>query len=592
MSAWLQTGTQRLENVGPPERVARGEFISWVAAVLSVAAAVLVTLALRGILQPTPTSPYHVALFFCAILFASWLGGWRPGMFAALLSILAIKYFFSPPFRTFAIVSGDLPRLGILLVTGLFISWLTGRQKRAEESLRHAHDELEQKIQSRTRELREKTLQVEETNRALHQELAERKLMAARLQQLNRLYAFSNSVGEVIMRFHDPQELYERACRIAVEQCGFITACVRLAEPGGELLKAVALAGQDDGYQADIQISAQPGPYGCGMGGRAYREARVFFSNDIATDPDIKPWRDQALKRGFRSGAAVPLKVAGKPIGIFMVYADQTGVIDKEELRLLETLGENLSFAIDSHQNELQRLRAETALRESNKQLKSLNARLHSVQEEERARIAREIHDELGQLLTGLKMEFRGMEQELERLDEPCLNPILDRAVSASEITDALAKSVQRIAAQLRPGILDRLGLVMALAHEADQFQQRTGILCHFQPPEPEPPLPAETATALFRICQEALTNVARHAKASEVGIEFQFPPGFLTVEIRDNGCGIQADDLAQDRSLGLLGMQERARQLGGSVAFQQSTAGGTVVTVRIPQPQPQVAPC
>jgi len=577
--------TNGLEAGGLRRATLTGPAVRWLVAALSVSLADVLSLALRDGFKRDPSSPSPLSLFFCAVIFSSWFGGTGPGVFAALAAIGLIQYYFIPPLHHFLPPPAEVPRLVMLLATSLFISWLTGRQKQAENALRVARNELEKQVETRTLELREKTRQLETAIIILREDLTGRQLLAAKLQGLNRLYAFSNSVNEVIIRFHDPQELYERACQIAVDQCGFILAVVRLAAPEGHRLNVAAHAGQDYGYLTRLDVSTLPQPHGFSPIGRAYRENRVAWSNDIANDPGFQPWRDLALQHGYRSCAAVPLNLAGRPFGTFAVYGDQPEFFGPEELRLLETMGENLSFAIDAHQNEHERLSAETALRVSNQQLHDLAARLQAVQEEERTRIAREIHDELGQLLTGLKMDLRAMEQELERLADPRLNPLLDHAVSAAEITDALARSVHHIASELRPAILDRLGLVTALTHETEQFQQRTGITCRLTPPETDPLLPDEAATALFRICQEALTNVARHAGATAVEIEFRHPPGEIVLEIRDNGQGIQAADLADHRSLGVLGMQERARQLGGNVTFSPHANGGTVVTVRIPQP-------
>ena len=234
------------------------------------------------------------------------------------------------------------------------------------------------------------------------------------------------------------------------------------------------------------------------------------------------------------------------------------------------------------------RRRTENELRESREQLRALAARLQAVREQERTRVAREIHDELGQMLTAIKMDLRWIENDLEQINDPRLNPLLDKAVAATELTDALAQSVQRIAAELRPGILDRLGLVMALTHEAEHFQQRTGIRCRLKTLEDEPSLPVESVTAVFRIFQEAMTNVARHAQASEVEIELESSPEFLTLKICDNGGGIKPSDLLGGHSLGILGMQERARHMGGEVTVKPGPAGGTMVTLQIPHQQNQ----
>lgn len=233
-----------------------------------------------------------------------------------------------------------------------------------------------------------------------------------------------------------------------------------------------------------------------------------------------------------------------------------------------------------------ERKQADAELRQSREQLRALTARLETLQEQERTRISREIHDELGQMLTGIKMDLRWIEHHLDALGaDRRLNPILDRLLATTELTDATVKTVQRIAAELRPGILDKLGLGTALQFEASQFQQRSGLSCQVRLPDPEPALPPPTATALFRIFQETLTNVARHAHATAVEVDFRAEPGGCRLEVRDNGCGIAGVNLASPTSLGLLGMQERARLLGGEVAFTPRPGGGTVVSVRMPNP-------
>jgi len=176
------------------------------------------------------------------------------------------------------------------------------------------------------------------------------------------------------------------------------------------------------------------------------------------------------------------------------------------------------------------------------------------------------------------------MERRLEDFgDDRRVNPILEKLVETAELVDATVKTVQRIAAELRPGILDKLGLPMALQYEASEFEKRTGIPCRVALPPTDPLLRPEPATAFFRIFQEALTNVARHAGATLVEIEFRVDGSNGHLDIRDNGKGMSGVELATPLSLGLLGMQERARALGGCVSFAPRPGGGTVVRVHIP---------
>ena len=217
-------------------------------------------------------------------------------------------------------------------------------------------------------------------------------------------------------------------------------------------------------------------------------------------------------------------------------------------------------------------------------QLRALSARIETMREEERTRLSREIHDELGQMLTGIKMDLRWIERSLDEFGEDRrVNPILDKLVSTAELADATVKAVQRIAAELRPGILDELGLPTALQYEAGRFEERTGIACRLTVPGDASALPPQIVTAFYRIFQEALTNVSRHAEAKAVEVQFRQEPDGCCLEIRDNGRGMAGVDLRNLKSLGLLGMEERAALLGGGVSFAPRAGGGTVVTVRIP---------
>jgi two-component system sensor histidine kinase UhpB len=231
------------------------------------------------------------------------------------------------------------------------------------------------------------------------------------------------------------------------------------------------------------------------------------------------------------------------------------------------------------------RKQAEQKLAQTHQQLRALSARLESMREEERTRIAREIHDELGQMLTGIKMDLRWIENRLSSPDAPpSLNRVLDKVVEATELVDATIASVQKIATDLRPGVLDTLGLATALQHEAARFQGRTGITTRVDVPDPPPQVPAPAATGVFRILQEALTNVARHAGGSEVTIQLREEGERWVLQVRDNGRGLRPHVLDHPKSLGLLGMRERAALLGGEMDFTGGSAGGTVVTLSLPR--------
>ncbi|WP_293776177.1 PAS domain-containing protein [uncultured Oxalicibacterium sp.] len=224
------------------------------------------------------------------------------------------------------------------------------------------------------------------------------------------------------------------------------------------------------------------------------------------------------------------------------------------------------------------RKQAEQALLESRSQLRELSAYLQSIREEERTRIARELHDELGQSLTAIRlgldvaasqsdMQSATMQRHLEKLQE----------LAASTI-----ESVQRIAADLRPPILDELGLPVAIEWLVDTFAERTGIVCELHLPPALSVCEREISTAIFRILQEALTNVSRHSRATHVVITVAAGAGELQVHIADNGCGIAAG-ISRDNSLGLMGMRERALMLGGQLQIHSAPGEGTRIDVILP---------
>ncbi len=232
-----------------------------------------------------------------------------------------------------------------------------------------------------------------------------------------------------------------------------------------------------------------------------------------------------------------------------------------------------------------ERKRAEQTLAASREQLRALLARLQRAQEEERTRVAREIHDELGQLLTGLKMDVRWLERKLSAPGlPPVIHPLLDRSVAASELADTAIATVQKIAAELRPGALDHLGLAAALSQKARRFEERSGIHCTMAVAEAGGPLPPQVATELFYICQEALTNVTRHARAKNVEIHLRTNDQTILLEVRDDGVGLAKTSVTALHSLGLLGMKERVMHCHGTIDFQNGKTGGAQITVRIPR--------
>jgi PAS domain S-box-containing protein len=263
--------------------------------------------------------------------------------------------------------------------------------------------------------------------------------------------------------------------------------------------------------------------------------------------------------------------------GAYAAVHDRACIVRNREGRALRLIGGMSDIT--------ERMEDHAKLEQSRRQMRALSARLQSLREEERTRIAREVHDELGQLLTALKMDLRWIEKRIgERENDPQLLPVLEKTVEAGEVADRAMATVQEIASQLRPGTLDNLGLPAALRHETGKFQERTGITCEIRLPEDSFEVPRIAATAVFRVFQETLTNVARHAAASRVRIDLRAEGEQVVLVVEDNGKGISPEALASPKSLGLLGMKERAAVLGGEFVAEPAPERGTRVTFRLPR--------
>jgi signal transduction histidine kinase len=230
---------------------------------------------------------------------------------------------------------------------------------------------------------------------------------------------------------------------------------------------------------------------------------------------------------------------------------------------------------IDIHDRKL----AEEALQTSREELRTLAGRLQAAREEERTELAREIHDELSGTLTALKMDLSLLPDRAAK-DR---NLFLDKLSSMSALIDGALARVQSIVTGLRPVVLDKFGLLAAIEWQTAEFQDLSGIACKTHLPTEELPLDPVRSTAMFRILQEALTNVARHAHATKVIVDLRSDVGSLILTVRDNGKGIDEKAIYSHQSIGLLGMRERALSFRGTVEITVPSDGGTLVSARIP---------
>ena len=226
-----------------------------------------------------------------------------------------------------------------------------------------------------------------------------------------------------------------------------------------------------------------------------------------------------------------------------------------------------------------ERKQAEEKLKRSSKLLRELATHLQSIREEERTMIAQEIHDELGQVLTALKIQISLLSNKLNKNQEPLKKKIN----SLIDMIDASVESVQKISSKLRPGILDELGLIAAIEWQTEEFEKLTNIKCSLVLPKNEIKLERDKTTAIFRIFQEALTNIVRHSGATKAAISLLNHQSNISLEIQDNGRGITEGQVKDFKSLGIHGMIERAMVFGGHVDIEGFPGNGTLVKVEIP---------
>ena len=222
---------------------------------------------------------------------------------------------------------------------------------------------------------------------------------------------------------------------------------------------------------------------------------------------------------------------------------------------------------------------AKASLKRSREQLRRLSVYQNDVREQDRIRIAREIHDQLGQSLTILKMDLAWMRKHL-----PTIDHVVDEKMAAmSRLIGEAMENLHTVIAELRPGILDDFGLAAAIEWQLDTLCSRTGIDCRFDNEGYEPELTRDKATALFRIFQELLTNIIRHAGATEVVVRLREKDGELRLQVADNGRGITEDEIHSPYAFGLLGIRERLYPLGGQVVFKGRPGQGTRVGIHLP---------
>jgi len=271
--------------------------------------------------------------------------------------------------------------------------------------------------------------------------------------------------------------------------------------------------------------------------------------------------------------------VMGEELAIETLKSGATDYILKERI---SRLAPSVRRALEEATEKMGRRKADKELERSHEQLRKLAAHLQSIREEERTNIAREMHDELGQALTALKMDLFAMKKKLAT--NQGIETLPELVEADLKLVNTTLKTVKRLCTELRPSILDHLGLGAAIEWQAQEFQKRSGIGCEVNLVPSDTTFDGDFSSALFRIFQESLTNVLRHAKATKVMTTLSDQGGSIILEIADNGIGITNEHLSKPNSFGLMGMRERVQSCNGEIRIAGSQNAGTTITVIVPK--------
>ncbi len=290
-------------------------------------------------------------------------------------------------------------------------------------------------------------------------------------------------------------------------------------------------------------------------------------------------YREACAQRGYRSMAVVPIRYREQVVGAMHLADDREGMLPLKNVEVLEQNAYVIGEALFRFGIEEDLRRNHEQLTATNVELRNLQAHIEAVREGERAHIAREVHDQLGQVMTALKMDIAWLQRNHPSRDAA----VRERSAEMLNLIDGAIHSVKRITSELRPTVLDDFGLQAAVEWAAKEFEKRSGVTCSVRSQPAIIMMDRTRSTVIYRVLQESLTNVARHAGARNVAISLDFKEGWFRMTIEDDGKGIPPEKIDDPASYGLMGMKERLRFLGGEVSISGKRGRGTIVTASIP---------
>jgi len=420
-----------------------------------------------------------------------------------------------------------------------------------------------------------------------------REILEVYAHSMNLAVALVDGAGRMLGPCHNPRPTWSRlhAAQAGTDGgCPFalapLTLCTCIADALAR--RTLVLAHDRTGLvHFAVPLVLDATPVGALLAGQVFDQyPEQLRLEHMATRVRLSPQEIWQVARLELPVKEVTLRMYGRllaTLGQAFLHTRYHTLMDAQRLAALEQRFQERTAAL--HHEVAERTAAEAQVQQAHTKLRALMAHLESLREAERTRLARDLHDDLSQQLTGLHMNLAWMAQHLGTLRRSqTVTGLLERVADSTALVQTLLGSMRDIAVDLRPTVLDRLGLGPALSEEAQRFQARTAIATAVCVLPPELALTPEVATTLFRIFQECLTNVARHAGATQVEAALTAEDGEVTLRVQDNGRGMTDAEMRHPTGLGILGMRERAALVGGEVHFTRAPGHGTMVTVRLPR--------
>jgi PAS domain S-box-containing protein len=412
-------------------------------------------------------------------------------------------------------------------------------------------------------------------------DLTERKQAEERLLELNLMLRASGAINALMVRERDPQRLLSEACAILVETRGCPFTWIGLVKPDSKRVVPAASAGKELSYLDRVTVSWDETPTGRGPVGTAIRTGQPATWHAPGTDARFAPWSEEAKAIGFTSVAAIPMICGSRVLGAIAVYSARTGAFGAEELKLLQELARNLAFALRSIEHEQEAKRAEA-------ELHHLSARLVQLRDQERRHLARELHDSTVQDLAAIVVNLTFIRTAVRRLSREARQALLDSLALADRAT----KGLRTLTYLLHPPLLEELGLEGALRDFVDGFARRSGIRVDLELAPGLERMPEEVELTMFRVVQESLANIHRHSGSDSARVGLRQTAEEIQLEVRDAGHGfvLGASGIAKPGPLlgvGVTGIRERLRELGGQLDITSSSSG-TIVRATLRRTRPE----